>query len=531
MMHAGTFTASSMITRPRQRGNRLRPLHVTTCALVLMGASCIKVDAGRDFQSASRQAAQRNGADFAYDPADEALIQSRVRTLLTDGLTSDEAVCVALLNNPGLQADFIAIGASRADIVQSELFSNPTLFFSARFPEAGGRSNLGFSFAQQLVDLWEIPVRKKVAEADLERTVSTVLDRGVQLAADVRRQHIQVLALKRAEQIAVENLEVTRQAQKLAQARLDAGETVGIDVNLVSSHAFEVEQILIGIRRDLAAAELDLSGALGLIRWPDSWQLSGTLDNEAVPAGTIDTLLQQATEERFDIRVVASQVESAEAQLEREYVQIFPSVVLGLEVERKDRRALPGRDIIGDTARASVAAGAPTAPAIQSRAQRDLIRRQIVDSLIGPSVQLTLPLWDQNQAQIAKTRFAVIQVRKQYESVLDRAVREVRQARVKAAAASELVTLLETKSLPRARQNVDIIRRQYENGEQGILFLLESQEFWLHQGRAYVDALRESALANAELTRALGGRRPDVATSQPAQRQSSTTGGLTHATN
>lgn len=477
---------------------------------------CIRVDASRDFRETSSQAAERNNAAYAYDPANENLIQSQVKSLLDGGLTLDEAVSVALLNNPAFQSEFLVIGASRADVVQSGLFTNPNLFFSVRFPEAGGRSNLGFSFAQQVVDLWEIPVRKKVAEADLERVVSNVLDRGVQLAADVRSQCIHVLALQRAEKIAIENLEITQQAQKLAQVRLDAGETDGIDVNLVSSHAYEVEQILIGIRRDIAAARLDLAGTLGLVRWSDTWELNGDLEAEATSPSANADLVQFATGERFDVRVATNQVESAEAQLEREYIQIFPNVVLGFEAERKDRRALPGRDILGDTARASVAAGALTAPTIQSRAQRDLIRRQIVDSLLGPSVQLTLPLWDQNQAQIAKTRFAVLQLRKQFQSVLDRVAREVQQAQIKVAAAKDLVELLETKSMPRARQNVDIIRRQYENGEQSVLFLLESQEFLLHQGRAYVDALRASALANAELTRALGGRRPSLATSQPS---------------
>lgn len=485
-------------------------------ACVWAGMGCVKVDAQRDFQDASRQIAERTGASTAYDPADESFIQSRVKTLLEAGLTIDEAVSVALLNNPAFQADFLAIGASRADVVQSGLFTNPNLFFSVRFPEAGGRSNLGFSLAQQLVDLWQIPVRKEVAEADLARMVTSVLDHGVRLAADVRIQCIEVLAWRRAEQIAVENLEITQRAQRLAQIRLDAGETDETDVNLVSSHAFEVEQLLIGIRRDLAAAQLDLASTLGLVRWPDTWTLVGTLEAESASDAATDNLLQFARNERFDVRVAESQVSSAEAQLEREYLQIFPSLVVGLEAERKDRRALPGRDILGDTARASIAAGAPTAPTIQSRGQRDLIRRQIIDSLLGPSVQVTLPLWDQNQAQIAKSRFTVIQSRKQLESVLDRMTREVRQARVKADAAREMVHLVESKSLPRAKQNVEIIRRQYENGEQSILFFLESQEFLLHQGRAYVDALRASALANAELTRSLGGRRPPVTTSGPS---------------
>lgn len=487
--------------------------------IALQCAGCIQVDAKRDFGDASTRTAERNSVSDSYNPSDELLCKDKTRDLLEGGLTIDEAVSVALLNNPSFQAEFMTIGASRADVVQSGLLSNPSLFFSVRFPDAGGRSSLNFSLAQQIVDLWQIPVRKQIAEADLERSVSIVLDRGVQLAAEVRAQCIQVLALERTEQIAADNLELTHELLKLSQARLDAGETDPTDVNLVNSHVYLAEQVLIAVRRHRRTAELTLASLLGLIRWSDSWELHGSLEAGAETGTNPNELVRWARDERFDMRVVASQIDSAEAQLEREYLEIFPNLTLGLEAERKDRRALPGRKILADTARASVAAGAPTAPTIQSRGQRDLIRRQIVDSLLGPSVQLTLPIWDQNQAQIAKTRFLVLQLRKQNESLLDRVTREVHQACITVSAARELVELLGEKALPRARENVEIIRTQYENGEQGILFLLEAQEALLSQNRAYVDALRDHALAVAELTRAVGGRQPTAAAVQQATTQ------------
>lgn len=494
---------------------RITVIAATWIALYCGCGGCVQVDANRDFIDASARIAARNGVSAAYDAADDSLCRSKIETLLNGGLTIDEAVSVALLNNPAFQSDFLAIGASRADVVQSGLLSNPTLFFSVRFPDAGGRSSLNFSFAQQIVDLWQIPVRKKIAEADLERAVSNVLDRGVQLAADVRAQCIHVLALERSEQIAADNLQLTRRLLKIAQVRLDAGDTDPTDVNLVNSHVDQAEQVLISVRRDRRAAELGLASLLGLIRWPTTWELHGSLEKDGSPSTNATNLVQWARHERFDVQVMSNQIDSAEFQLTREYLEIFPNVTLGLEAERKDRRALPGRKILADTARASIAAGAPTAPSIQSRGQRDLIRRQIVDSLLGPSVQLTLPIWDQNQAQIAKTRFVVMQLRKQYESLLDRVTREVHQACITAAAARELVELLGARALPRARENVEIIRTQYENGEQGILLLLEAQEALLAQNRAYVDALRDRALAEAELTRAVGGRQPTAAT-QPS---------------
>ena len=86
---------------------------------------------------------------------------------------------------PAFDGPAWGFGASRADVVQSGLLSNPTLAISVRFPKGGGRSNIAAGLAQQPVDLWQIPVRKRITEAQLEATVLTVAHQAVTLAADV----------------------------------------------------------------------------------------------------------------------------------------------------------------------------------------------------------------------------------------------------------------------------------------------------------------------------------------------------------
>lgn len=101
-------------------------------------------------------------------------LQSQVNALLLDGITAYEAVRIALLNNKAFQSQFQDIGVSRSELVKSALFTNPSLSFSARALEGGGRANLSFGLAQELVDLWQIPVRKRIAKDKLESTVLAV---------------------------------------------------------------------------------------------------------------------------------------------------------------------------------------------------------------------------------------------------------------------------------------------------------------------------------------------------------------------
>jgi len=158
---------------------RVPRLAFVTGLVAVSVAGCVTVNPDRDYQRAAGLIVERTGADYVYDPQAEDLIEEKVTSALADGLTIDEAIAVALLNNRAFQCAFREIGVSRADVVESGLISNPTLGLSLRFPEGGGLANLTLSLAQQLVDLWQIPVRKRIAEAQLERTLLLVAREAV----------------------------------------------------------------------------------------------------------------------------------------------------------------------------------------------------------------------------------------------------------------------------------------------------------------------------------------------------------------
>lgn len=497
----------------------LRSLSRHSFVYCLLMTGCARVSPEGDYQDAGRRVTERTGTEAVYDPAADDLVEGQVAALLEGGVTQEEAVRVALLNNKDFQSLFAELGASRADVVQSGLLTNPSFSFVAQFPEGGGRSKLTFGFGQELVDLWQIPVRKKIAEAQLEQTVLKIVRRAVDLAADVRVRYSRLAALKRAEAITKENLQLVERSLQLAQARYTAGESGQLDVFLVRGTLLDVQVGLINLSRDRRVAEAELARSLGLTRWEQSIVLSEELTPPPPIVFEDAELLAFAMRERLDARIAASQICAAQDELKRQYLNIFSSVTAGFEAERPDRRALPGRKILADTARASTAAGTLTAPEIQSKGQRDLERRQIVDSIIGPSIQITLPIWDQNQAQIAKAGYKVQELRKKYEDLLDQVAQDVQQSSAIMRTAEELVGFYEKETLPQAQKNVDAATRSYQAGEQSIVALIEAQRSLIGQRRTFVDIVRDSAIAKAELERALGGRLPREATTQTAANQ------------
>ncbi len=478
----------------------------TALAAMLLAVGCATVEPRPDYQRARNLVGEGTGIDTLYDPTTETQVADAVSTRLADGLTIDEAVEVALLNNGALQAMFQEIGMARADVVQAGLLTNPSLSMLVQFPEGGGRSKLDFGVAQQIADLWQIPQRTKIAQADLEATILRVAQQAVDLAADTRIQYLRLLAFERLLAIQAESLQLARESLRLAEAKVRAGEASQLDLNLAKAGLSEVELLGIDAQRQHEIAHVRLTRMLSLARSDKAWVLTGELAALPPPAEAEDAWVERALADRLDARIAAEKVTSAEAAWQKQKAAVFSNVTVGLMGERPDRRSLPGRNVLADTTRASIANGALTVPDIQSRAQRRQERSQIIDLLLGPSLDMTLPIWDQNQAQIARAQFAWDQKRKEQEALLDSIAEEVLTASVSLRSTAQQRRLYDESLLPQSRENLKSVRAAYAAGELGMVSLIESQEAAIRVEQAYLDVVRDLAIARVELERAIGGR-------------------------
>lgn len=485
------------------------------CVSVVLGlvAGCMKVEPAADYRKAADLAQGRTVAPAVYTPEQDALVEEKVDALLVDGLTVDEAIRVALLNNRDLQAAFYRIGVSRADVVQSQLLSNPVLSIVPKYPEGGGLSQLNVGLSQELVELWQIPVRKQIAEAELEATILDIARQAVELAADVRATAYELLTWRQSEATVLENLKLVERSEALAQVRVEAGEASQVDLNLARSDTLDVRLELIRVQRQRRLAEAALARHLNFGTSRQSVQLTDTLPEPAMPPEEA-ALTALAMNQRLDARAAEHRLRAAERGIAREWLNVFPSVTAGFEEERPERRALPGRKILADTARESIAAGQLAAPSIESRAQRQQAKREEIRNLFGPAFGITLPIWNQNQAQIAAAIYKAQQQRKELESLANRIAVQVSQATITLQNTGEIVKFYRDEVIPQAALSLENARKLYEAGESGILTVVEAQQTLVAKRRDYVTAVGEYAAAMAEMERAIGG--PVPPTGSPA---------------
>ena len=109
-----------------------RPLALALAALAALGlAGCASFSADGGFGPVEQAARQHldKSVQWPRSESERARSAERVREMLAAPLSMDAAVQLALLNNPGLQAEFETLGIAEADLVQAGRLPNPGFSF------------------------------------------------------------------------------------------------------------------------------------------------------------------------------------------------------------------------------------------------------------------------------------------------------------------------------------------------------------------------------------------------------------------
>jgi outer membrane protein, heavy metal efflux system len=474
--------------------------HTGVCALLSVAVAiggCVSVNPRPDYDRTAEHVEAATGQPFIYRPDDGQIVQTRVSELLRDGLTADEAAQVCLLNNRKLQAALYEVGAARADVVQAGLLSNPTLSFGVSFPDAGGLAKFEAALIQNLADLWQIPIRERAAERALDQKILQVAREVCEGVYAAKTAYYRVKQSGRKRDIAAESVQLAGHVLDLALARQQAGAGGEIDVNLARSEVQNAELLLRATTLEVFEARSALAMQLSLAVPPAALELTDELPEPPAWDVADETLLRLAATSRLDLRSAESAAETARARIKEEQLKLFPTLELGVAFELEERRPSEGRNILADSIGASIAEGQPRAEI----APKD---KQSTNTLLGPSLGMELPLFNQNQAGIARARFAYEQSLKLLEDVGIRASQEVRRASARARTAWSNVNFYRDQVLPLRETSLDLARTAYQAGRTPLLNVLEAERALLTARAGYAESLQASAAAVVELEQATG---------------------------
>ena len=443
----------------------LQPLLVTGLALV--AASCATVSNQPSLDRVSRAVADRTAVDLATSQQSQEAIASRTAELVAVPLTAQNAVELALLNSPGLRAQLEDLGIADADRVQAGLIHNPSLFGSIRFPsDSGAHNNVEWGVTQNLLDILVRPARTRLAEQDYQRAQHRVGDAIVGLITDVDAAYFAALGTQQIAAMTEKMLDAARVSEELAGRFREAGNVSLLELTLEQAAAAEAELALTRSRTDAVMAREHLQRLLGLPAGSRNWRLPDSLPNVPDSAPSLNTLLAQAFERRLDL--AAARAESsvvAEALSTTRRWRWTSGVEVGINQER-------------DTDGTRV---------------------------IGPNLSVELPLFDRRQAAIARLEAQARQSQDRIGALEIRIHSEVEQGYALLQAQRAMATTYRDRLIPLRTQVVEQSQLEQNYMLIGIFQVLQAKQQEYDAYRRYLEATRDYWMAQAELSRAVGG--------------------------
>ncbi len=440
-------------------------------AIVLLLAGCAGVQTDKEWAKIGTFVKERAGAKARWEQTKEdgQATHAEVNAMLADGLTRKEAVQIAILNNRTLQATFEELGVAKADLVQAGFFTNPRIDGLVRFPTKGSGTNVEAGGLVNLADLWQIPLRKRLAKTRLEAATLRVVDEVLNTVAEAKRAYDDPIALAASRDEASQVIEAFEGLRDRITQRKEYGYTSDFDIAFARAAVFDQKAALVKVEGQMRVASTRLSRVLGLTPEQAGYTLTGSLpDDIGGPIPDTEALMAHALAQRPDVRLAELEVAISERALALERAHVFTDIEAGAAFEREAEGG----------------------------------------ELVGPALGLQLPLFDQNQAQIAKAAYQLRKARKQRLAVVGMVREEVAAAAERLAVARQDAMIIRDQVLPAYQGAIDYAEKYSGAMQLNMLFLLEARKEQVASSRRYIDALREARAAEVDLERALGGVMP-----------------------
>jgi outer membrane protein, heavy metal efflux system len=340
-------------------------------------------------------------------------------------ISLDQAITLALAHNHSLRATRTQIQQNEAQEITANLRPNPTFGADSQFlpffsPQDfnGENVNTTQQFDVGLSYLFERGRKRqhrlKAARDATAVTRAQVSDAERTLIFDLGQQFISVLLAESSLQFAEEDLKGFQQTVEISQEQFKAGYIGEGDFLKIKLQLLQFQTDVSSARLARVQALVGLRQFIGYEAVPADFDVVGELTFEPVKA-KIDDLQAQALRQRPDYRAAELGITAAQSQL-------------GLA------KANSKVDVSG-TYNFSHVAGESTASIFAN---------------------FPLPIFDRNQGEIARTRYALTQAQEQERSASDTVLSDVSNAYEAVKSNEEVVQLYTSGYLQQAKDSRDI---------------------------------------------------------------------------
>ncbi len=444
----------------KKEGRPLRKLAILST--VFIAACAVRSAHDTSFVSASLR--EKTGHEIRFPGDTGGGFDLPTGVVLEDGLSSEEAVAVALWNNPQFQADVAALGFAKADLLEAGLLRNPILSFL--FPL--GPKQLEATLSLPLDFFLQRPRRVAAAKLDVERVAESLIQHGLDLTREVLISHADLVLARARRSILTEHARLLGETASIAAARLKAGDISGLEEEAFRLEAALAQEESVHSARDARIAEEKLKAFLGLGLTSLSFE-PACAPPESGPDFDSSDLLESAFAARPDLRAAEIAIEGAAKRLGWERSKIL-NLTATLDANGEGKEGFE----------------------------------------MGPGFVLELPVFNWNDGKAARARAEMKQAASQYIAVRQRIAREVNEAHAAYSAARRNLEIVSVGLLPSAKAAGGKAGKAYSAGEISYLELLVFEQGILEACLRAAETEAELRRAEAALQHSVGLRLPGL---------------------
>ncbi|MFN0112693.1 MAG: TolC family protein [Blastocatellia bacterium] len=427
----------------------------------------------------SKQIEERTGHGLKSDLKPEAKTSGLalpVGVSQDDGLTEDEAVAIALWNNPTLQADLTALGLARADVIEAGQLKNPnlTLVFPFSFRVFEALALWPFDA------IWQRPHRVTAAKLEQDRLSQSLVTNALDLVRDVRLAYADHSLAQLRSQVATQVSRERGEIAVIVSAQFRAGEISELETNASRVEAKLAEEQAARLGYEITTAKDRLRSLLGFKPNDPAFNINQTTGptaaqetNRAVAinasnsasADPLGELLKQAFDARPELKAAEFAIEAAGQRAKWERSKILAVSAIAKEY---------GKGVNGFEQ--------------------------------GPGFLIDLPIFHRNQGAISRAEAEIERAAKQLIAARHRIALEVQQAYTQLEQANESLRQWRSNVLPQIEQEVWLAGKSYSAGDVPYLFALQITQRLTDARLREVEFQAALARAKAQLERSVGRR-------------------------
>jgi len=390
-------------------------------------------------------------------------------------ITLDEAIRLALQHNHALLAAQSTILQNQAQEITANLRPNPVLSWDSQFFPLFNPSQFTATYLENQAQfdagigyLFERGRKRQhrlqAAKAQTAVTRAQVTDNERQLTFNLSQQFIAVLLAQSTLELAQQNYDSFQKTVEISESRFKAGDMSEGDLLKIKLQLLQFQSDVFTARLAKVQALTVLRQFLGFESVPDNYDVAGALDYQPVHAG-LDDLKALALRSRPDLLAAQLSVTAAHSQESL--------------AEANGKRDLNAS--FNYTHTAGINTGALF-------------------------FNIELPIFDRNQGEIARTRYAITQFQELQSEAAQQVFTDVVDAFQALHSNDQIIQLYRSGYLDQAQKSRDITEYAYRKGAASLLDFLDSERTYRANQLAYRQALASYMTALEQMRQAVGTR-------------------------